>query len=269
MLYRILRGYPCSSILQTHRCVIKMTTIPMPPRIQRDWHDLAWFPRDYQPHQLLISAADLLQHPLLRWEGKNYEDREHQNEPWRQLSGVVPHAELLHRFTDVRWIPFEGKPLPDGSNIGATITSEDGTQKTNGSPQLQKTFELYRQWLEFLHLEALLSLDIQRNTSTDALTVTVNNDRFITEILADQFFQDVGEIAMEERDRIVLLDRVFSQFDTDRGLNWIFNWRKTVVNQLHYLLAAAEWAVDTSLAEPEHAMLEVFVLEAAVVCPEI
>lgn len=244
-------------------------SIPIAPRIERDWHDLVWFPRDYQRDQLRINLDDLLQQPFLRWEGKDYEDREHQNEPWRQLAGVVPHTEHLHRFTDRRWLPFEGKPLPDGSNIGTTITLEDGTQKLNGSPELLKTFVLYRHWLEFLHLDALLALDVEQNPRTKALTVSVGNDTMIKGILTDQFFRDLRAIAMDERKRIVLLDKVFKQYDPDQGLGWIFHWRKTVVNQLHYILAAAEWAADTASDEAEHAMLEVFVLQTPAVCPKI
>ena len=177
----------------------------MAPRVEHDWHDLVWFPRDYQRDQLQIDIDELRQHPLLSWEGKDYEDREHQNEPWRQLAGVVDHAEHLHRFTDSRWLPFEGKPLPDGSNIGTTITLENGTQRVNGSPELRRTFVLYRQWLELLHSDSLLYLDVGRRRGTNELNVEVENDIIIKEYLPKTLFRALRGIAIDERERIVLL----------------------------------------------------------------
>ena len=242
--------------------------IPVPPRTEHAWHNLVWFPRGYQRDQLEIDPDALLEHPLLQWEGEDYQGREQQNEPLRQLAGVVPHAETLHRFTDTRWVPFEGKPLPDGSNIG-TIISEDGTRKINGSPELHSTFVLYRRWLTFLHLETLISVDVYRNPDTSGLTVNITNEKLIKEVLTQDFPRDAKLIAEDERARVKPLDELFRQYDPDQGLSWIFYWRKSVVNQLYNILAAAVWAVDTSGDEEEHAMLEVFVFETAAFGPKI
>lgn len=234
----------------------------MPPRTEHVWHDLVWFPRDYEPDQLVIDRDELSAEPLLQWEGPDVEGREQQNEPWRQLAGVVPHAEILHRFTDTRWVPFEGKPLPDGSNIGPII-AEDGTRKINGSPELYSTFVLYRRWLTFLHLEALLSVHVSRHPDSGHLIVDIINERLIKDVLTQSLPRDAMLIAEDERARVKPLDELFKQYEPDMGLNWIFYWRKSVVNQLYTMMAAASWAVDTAGDEEEHAMLEVFAFEIA------
>lgn len=242
--------------------------IPMPPRIERNWHDLVWFPRDYQRDQLEIDTEELQQHSILKWEGEDYDAREQQNEPWRQLAGVVPDAETLHRFTDTRWVPFEGKPLPDGSNIG-TMISEDGMHKINGSRELQKTFALYRGWLQFLHLESLISMTIHTNTQTNAAATRITDDTILQRWLTGKLFKEAASIRRDERKRVSLLDSLFKQYDPDPSLSWIFHWRRSVVNQLHYILAAARWAGDTAEDTEEHAMLEVFILEPSAFCPKV
>lgn len=241
---------------------------PMSPRIERAWHDLVWYPPGYERNQLVINTEILLRYPILSWVEEAYQDREHQNEPWRQLAGVVPHAETLHRFTDNRWIPFEGKPLPDGSNIG-TITLEDGTYKINGSPELRRTFLLYRRWLEFLHLDSLLTLDIYQNTHTNQLLIRVLDDSLIEQTLRFDFFAEVLSIAGDEKRRVDLVDDLLRQYSPDEGLSWIFHWRRGVVNQLYDMLAAAEWAADTQRDDEEDAMLEVFVFKTPASRPEI
>lgn len=244
-----------------------MSTAGAPPP-RREWHDPRWYPADYQRDGLRIDTGQLLRHPVLAWEGQGYEGRERQNEPWRQLAGVVPHAEDLHHFTDSRWIPFEGKPLPDGSNIGI-ITEEDGTHTVNGSPELRSTFILYRQWLTFLYVDCLLALHSSLDPVTNELTINVLDDRRITQLLAFDFYQQVATIYDEERERVSYLDPVFRQFSPDEGLNWIFLWRRSVINQLYDIMAASNWAAETEAGEELHSMLEVFVFEAPTLLPGI
>lgn len=239
-----------------------------PPGPPPEWQDPRWYPEGYQRDQLQIDWEKLREHPVLTWEGESYEDNERQNEPWRQLAGIILHAETLHRLSDRRQVPFEGKPLPDGSNIGIIYSEEDGTHKFNGSRELRSTYELYRRWLEYLYLEVLLSLEVLRSRRTNAITVNVVDDELITKTLTRDFFEDVGKITAAEQDRVSDLDK-FTQFDSDEGLNWIFLWRRSVINQLHDMMAAAKWANDTRKDEELDAMIEVIVVETPTPLHEI
>ena len=233
---------------------------PSPPR--PEWYDPKWYLQGYQRDTLHIDSDKLLENPVLAWEGQGYEGRERQNEPWRQLAGVVPHAQTLHCFTDGRWLPFEGKPLPDGSNI-AIITEEDGTRRVNGSDELLCTYNLYRRWLEFLYSVSLLYLAVYRDPETNRFAIDVADDALITQTLEQDLVQAMDEIIEMEAERVIPIDDLFRQYYPGEGLNWIFLWRKSVVNQLHNMMAASNWAADTEANEELDAMMEVICLRSS------
>jgi hypothetical protein len=198
---------------------------------------------------LEIDVEQLRRHPLLRWEGEGYEGKDTQNEPWRQLAGVPLHVETLHRFSDRRQVPFKGKPLPDGSNIGIVNTAEDGRHEINGSRALRSTYELYRRWLEFLYLDSLLTLNITRPAGNNGeVQVTVVNDDLIKKVLRVDMFRDAANITAEEQDRVPKASEL-SPFEPEEGLEWLAAWRKNVINTIQDMLAATTWAKSVNRAD--------------------
>lgn len=75
---------------------------------------------------------------------------------WKALASAVDGSEQVHRFSDRRHTNFEGKPLPDGSNLEVLIQRADGTIIDNGSVHLRSAFAFYKEWLTFLHYDELL-----------------------------------------------------------------------------------------------------------------
>lgn len=207
------------------------------PESLPEWQEPSFYPSGYNRDRLKVDAPELRQNQFLKWEGTGYEGKEEQNDPWRQLAGIPLHAEILHRFSDRRQIPFKGKPLPDGSNIGITITAEDGTQRINGSPALRSTYGFYRRWLEYLYLRSVLSVNL---TSGPDGPMDVNDD-LIEKTLAVDLFREVADIAAEEQSQVPELAE-FRQYDSIDGLRWIATWRKGIACILHDMLAASSWA---------------------------
>lgn len=197
-----------------------------------------------------------------------YEERVQESDPLRQLVRVIRHAENLHRFSDRRQDRFEGKPLPDGSNLNIMMEQEDGTFKVNGTDLLRKTFQLYRQWLEWLYLDFLLALDITRNNATNwNLECRINDDLLITQTLSVDFFHAAKMIADQERVQFSELDDV-TQFDTDEELNWILLWRRSIANTLQDMKAGCKWA-DSMGYNHEDSMNKVIAFETALLLPGI
>lgn len=192
------------------------------------------YSRDYDPDAVKIEDPQS-QHPY--FEGCAVDaDSEEQNQPWRQLAQASNLAEALHFFSDNRQSGFEGKPLPDGSNIGVLITTEDGTQRQNGSRTLSRMFQLYRQWLQRLYRESLL--EVVRNPSNGrfkffpSLELSYEDDALISQI---NILEDTEHFEVPELDTA-------AQYGSVQDLRWVEDWRKKMANALQDMLAASEWA---------------------------
>ena len=206
-------------------------------------------------------------HDRLEWEGEGFEGKEEQNDGLRQLLGVLGHAENIHRFGDRRQHPFEGKPLPDGSNICVQIEREDGTYMLNGSPWLRFTFYLYRDWLEYLYLDHLAVIHAEPIPNTNDFDFWIDYDTDRTNTLPNILTPTLAAIANGEKNRVPELDRK-KQYETEKSLDWILIWRMNLANAVHDMAAAGTWA-GIGTYEEEDEMAEVLVLIVSMFLPKI
>lgn len=216
----------------------------------RGWRNSRYYPANYQRGQLRLNIAELRRNPRLEWEGKDLAGRDQQNDPWRQLVGVLEHAENIHRFSDRRQIPFEGKPLPDGSNIEA-----------NGSQTLNRTWYLYRSWLEFLYTNTLSEVGSAVWSNYKMMfDLTVVNEEFMA-VLVHHILPEIKRVAEEEEEQVPVLKNNLWQYDSVDELGWIPSWRLKMANVAQDMVAAGKWAVHTRITPELDAMGDVMVFE--------
>ncbi|KAI9875291.1 MAG: hypothetical protein M1830_008656 [Pleopsidium flavum] len=153
---------------------------------------------------------------------------------WQSLASAADSSEQIHRFSDSRHTVFEGKPLPDGSNLDGPVQRADGSIFYNGSIHLKSAFDYYKRWLTFLHYDELLTFTRRRRRSA----FLVNDERIEDELHVD-LRHECNLLVRSGNLKVPKLSRSFRPIDS---LAWVPQWRDDIETGLAWMQAARNWA---------------------------
>lgn len=159
-----------------------------------------------------------------------------QFEFWKALASAVDGAREIHRFSDRRQTIFEGDPLPDGSNLHMAHPLVGGGDHINGSALLYRTFQIFRQWLIFLHYDQLLIF--QPQNPGGELVYGINDSR-ISQHLHEQLKDWCEELKQTGETNLPPEGFPLHSFDS---LSWVQEWRNDVTRGIALMQAANTWA---------------------------
>ncbi|KAA6413197.1 MAG: hypothetical protein FRX48_02941 [Lasallia pustulata] len=157
-------------------------------------------------------------------------------EDWKELANIPDALAQLHRFSHRNQTQFRGKILPDGSNIDAMITLDNGLIVRNGSRHMSETHKFYKAWLELLHYNGLLQLQMR---PSPGVTLTIDDSHITSEleVVAVRQTYTLLESHYDNTPLYQLWDIPLAAVHT-----WIRDWRKVVLDILAKMWAASRWA---------------------------
>ena len=205
--------------------------------VQHPWEPVEYNPREGhdEVHAFRLYLDSILPYgynPKQHGEGLKKQDIE----DWKELASIPDALAQLHRFSHRDQTRFLGKVLQDGTNINVMVTLDNGLIVRNGSQHMADTYKFYKSWLELLHYNGLLQLQLE---PSPGVTFTID-DTYITSELEGVALRETYRLLETHYDNLPL----YQLWDIPLAAEhrWIRDWRSVVLNVLAKMRAASRWA---------------------------